>query len=111
MVNALLSTDVPLYKVNNEKLRALYSEMGHPLPSLTTCRSRVNALADSELRIKDIDADKTDYLVIDESEISGKQYFNALVGNIEEPDKMFLFDCRVAIRNSTINMLCIWWMT
>ena len=33
--------------------------------------------------------------MIDESEISGKQYFNILVGNIEEPDKMFLLDCCV----------------
>lgn len=96
VVSAFLSANIPLYKVNNEKLRALFSDIGHPLPSLTTCRSRVKLLADSELRrIKDIVADKKVYIVIDESEISGKQYFNTLVGNIEEPDKIFLFDCRV----------------
>ena len=37
----------------------------------------------------------TVYIIIDESDISGKRYFNTLVGRIDNPEKTCLFDYKI----------------
>jgi len=94
VVNAFLSADIPLHKLRNGRLRQLFQDIGHPLPSESTCRSQVSVLADAESnRIKELMAGKQLFMVVDESDMNGTQYMNILVGNIESPQTTFVYDC------------------
>jgi len=96
LVTAFLSANIPIYKVNNPELKYLFTYIELNLPSVSACRSRVNALADGEVsRIKQLLIGKKVILIIDESEITGKKFFNTLIGSIDDPTKTFMVDCRV----------------
>ena len=40
------------------------------------------------------------FLVVDESDIGGKRFFNTLVGTIDNPEKTYLLDCRICNTNA-----------
>ena len=37
VTKAFLSADIPLYKLNNKHIKILFRDIGHRLPSETTC--------------------------------------------------------------------------
>ena len=95
VLEAFLSADIPIYKANNPQLKSLFSFMGKPLPSETTLRSHVSLFAEEELlSVKSIIQDKQIFLVVDETDVSGRRFFNTLIGIISEPQKTYLIDCR-----------------
>lgn len=96
VVLAFLSSDIPLYKINNPYLKDLFRYINKELPSESTCRSRIPLLVSTEVtRIKNLIQGENIFLVIDESELCGKKYFNTLIGLLKEPNKTYLIDCRV----------------
>ena len=68
----------------------LFCSIGNPLPSETTCRRRINDLADEELeRIKSLLTGDV-FMVIDESELRGLRYLNVLIGSMDHPQVAYL---------------------
>ena len=47
---AFLSADIPLYKLNNTHIKNLFRDIGHRLPSETTCRRTALQLSEDELK-------------------------------------------------------------
>ena len=81
VTKAVLSADIPLYKLNNTHIKNLLREIGHKLPPETTCRRTALQLSEDELkRIRNAVHDKQIFLIVDESTLSGTQYLNILVG-------------------------------
>ena len=96
LVESFLSADIPLHKLQNPKIRGLFTDLGQSVPSESACRGHVQTLAASEFqRIKDLLRDKTIFMVIDESEISKTKYLNVLVGDTAAPEKTYFVDCSV----------------
>ena len=59
VTKALLSADMPLYKLNNTHIKNLFRDIGHRLPSETTCRRTALQLSEDELqRIRIVGHDK-----------------------------------------------------
>ena len=48
VTSAFLSANIPLYKLNNKELQNLFKEMGHTLLLGTSCRGKLDELADLE---------------------------------------------------------------
>ena len=95
VIKAFLSADIPLYKLNNTHIKNLSRDIGHRLPSETTCRRTALQLSEDELkRIRNAVHDKQIFVIVDESTLSGKQYLNILVGeSLETPRVSNLYDC------------------
>ena len=75
VTKAFLSADIPLYKLNNTHIKNLYRDIGHRLPSETTCRRTAPQLRDDELkRIPNAVHDKQ-IVLVDESTSSGNAIF------------------------------------
>ena len=95
VTKAFLSADIPLYKLNNTHIKNLFRDIGHRLPSETTCRQTALQLSEDELkRIRNAVHDKQVFLIVDESTLSGTQYLNILVGSLETPHVSYLYDCQ-----------------
>ena len=95
VTKALLSADIPLYKLNNTHIKNFFRDVGHRLPSETICRRTALQLSEDELkRIRNAVHDKQIFLIVDESTVSGTQYFNILVGSLETPHVSYLYDCQ-----------------
>ena len=95
VTQAFLSADIPLYKLNNTHNKNLFRDIGHRLPSDTTCGRTALQLSDDELkRIRNAVHDKQIFLIVDESILSGTQYLNILVGSLEIPHVSYLYDCQ-----------------
>ena len=91
-----MSADIPLYNVNNTHIKNLFRDIGHRLPSETTCIGTTLQLSEDELkRIRNTVHDKQIFLIVDESTLSGMQYLNILVGSLETPDVSYLHDCQL----------------
>ena len=74
VTKAFLSADIPLYKLNNKHIKDLFHDIGHSLPSETTCRkTALHLSADNLQLIKDTVHDKQIFLV-DESALSAIAY-------------------------------------
>lgn len=96
LVEAFLQADIPLHKINNVAIRKLFTSLGQPVPSETTCRARVNQLAtDCIQRVKALLHGKTVFLVFDESEINACKYFNVLIGDTAQPETTYFVDCSI----------------
>ncbi len=96
LVKAFLSADIPLHKLQNPLICQLFTDLGQPVPSQSACRVQVDALAaDNVLRVKELLHMKTVFLVVDESEVSGRKYLNVLVGDTAVPEKVYVVDCSV----------------
>ena len=94
-IKAFLSADIPLYKLNNTHIKNLFRDIGHRLPSETTCRRTALQLSKDELkRIRNAVHDKLIFLIVDKSTLSGTQYLNILVGSLETPHVSYLYDCQ-----------------
>ena len=90
-----LSADIPLYKLNNTHIKNLFRDVAHRLPSETTCRRTALQFSEDELkRIRNAVHDKQIFFIVDESTLSGSQYLNILVGNLETPHVSYLCDCQ-----------------
>ena len=50
VTKAFLSADIPLYKLNNTYIKNLFCDIGHRLPSETTCRRTALQLNEDELK-------------------------------------------------------------
>ena len=91
IVHAFLSANIPLHKLRNKHLNDLFTGLGHPLPSESCCRQKVNELYEQEKkRIKDIISGNPFFLVVDESDISNTKYLNILVGKLSDPTNTYL---------------------
>ena len=59
VTKAFLSADIFLYKLNNTHIKNLFRDIGHRLPSETTCRRTALQLSEDELkRIRNAGHDK-----------------------------------------------------
>ena len=95
ITKAFLSADIPLYQLNNEHIKNLFRDIGHRLPSKTTCRRTALQLSEDELkRIRNAVHEKQILLIVDESNLSGTQYLNILVGSLKTPPVSYLYDCQ-----------------
>ena len=80
-MKAFLSADIPLRKLRNKNLKKLFASIGHPLPTEQTCRMKVIEPYEEKIeRIKVLIKDEPVFIIVDESDISGKKYVNILVG-------------------------------
>ena len=65
------------------------------MPSETNCRRTALQLREEELkRIRNAVNDKQIFLIVNESNVSGTQYLNILVGSLETPLVSYLYDCQ-----------------
>ena len=88
-----MCVDIPLCKLNNKHTKNLFYDIGHSLPSETTCRKTVLQLSVDELQQTGNAANKNQiFLVLDESTLSDIQYLNILVGSLEIPHDSYLYD-------------------
>ena len=95
LTKAFLSADILLYKLNNTHIKNPFCDIGYILPSETTCRRTALQLSEDELkRIRNAVHDKQIFLIVDESPVSGSQYLNILVGNLETPHVSYFYDCQ-----------------
>ena len=94
VTKACLCADIPLYKLRNSLLSSFFQELGISLPSKGKCRSKVEKLAEEVLRLKDHLKDQEMFMVVDESEINGKQYLNISVIKLTAPERTLVFNCK-----------------
>ena len=50
VTKAFLSAEIPLYKLNNRHIKNLFCDIGHRLPSETTCKQTALQLTKDELK-------------------------------------------------------------
>jgi hypothetical protein len=107
VTRAFLSANIPLHKLHNKALRKLFENIGHSLPSATTCRNKVGEIASADAeKLKECLRGKEIFMVIDESDISGKQYLNILVGLLNQPQVTFMFDCQFLQCSANGQLIC-----
>ena len=88
LVETFLTADIPLKKLQNSRVRELFTDLGQAVPSESACRTHVATLAEQEMdRIKKKLAGKDIFMVLDESEVLNNKYINVLVGDAAEPEK------------------------
>ena len=93
VTKAFLLVDIPLYKLNNTHITNLFRDIGHRLPSETTCRQTALQLSENKLKqIRNVLHDKQIFRIVDESTVAGTQYLNILVGSLETPYVSYLYD-------------------
>ena len=93
---AFLSADIPLYKLNNSDLQALFKYVGQKAPPESGCQKQIDNMGKCEVnQICNILPDKVIFMVIDEADISGSKYVNTLVGDVEQPETTYLLHCKI----------------
>ena len=106
VTKAFLCADILLHKLRNSHLSSLFKELGNPLPSEGKCRSKVEKLAEEEaLRLKDYLKDQEMFMVVDESDIKGKEFLNILVGKLTALEKTLLFNCETLSQSVNSNIV------
>ena len=96
LVEAFLSADIALHKLQNPKIRQLFTDLGQPVPSESSCRAHVDSLAaDQMIRLKERLHGKNVFIVVDESEVCGSKYLNILIGDTRVPETTYVVDCSV----------------
>ena len=94
LIEAFVCADIPLEKLRNEKIKDLFSHLKVNIPSVSTARRTVKFLAEKHFQnLKEYFFDKLVYIMVDETEIKGKKYFNILCGLVCEPKDIKLLDC------------------
>ena len=67
---------------------------------------KVEKLAKKEaLPLKDYLKDQKMFMVVDESDINGKQFLNILVGRLTAPEKTLLFNCKTLSQSVDSNIV------
>ena len=93
VTKAFLCADISLYKLNNTHIKNRFRDIGYRLPTKTTCRRTELQLSEDELkRIRNAVYDKQIFVIVDESTLSGTQYFIILMGSLETPPVSYLYD-------------------
>ena len=93
---AFLSADIPLYKLNNSDLQALFKYVGQKAPSESSCQKQIDNMGKCEInQIRNILSDKVIFMVTDEADISKSKYVNTLVGDVEQPETTYLLHCKI----------------
>ena len=91
-----MSADIPLHKLQNAHIRLLFTDLGQPVPSESSCRAHVDKLAAEQMiRLKERLQNKNVFVVIGESEVSGSRYLNILIGDTKMPEIVYVLDCSV----------------
>ena len=83
---------MPLYKLNNTHIKYLFCDIGHRLPSETTCGRTTLQLSEDQL--KRIEMTNKFFLSLTKGTLSGTQYLNILVGSLETRHVTYLYDCQ-----------------
>ena len=81
VTRAFLAANIPLKKLRNQHVKKLFEDIGHPLPSETTCRSKVKHIAeDVHNKVKDLvkEAKSGIFMVFDETFIRNSSYVCAI---------------------------------
>ena len=81
LVETFLAANIPLKKLQNSRIRELFTDLGQAVPSESACLAHVETLD----RIKKKLTGKDIFMILDKSEVSKNKYVNALVGNTTEP--------------------------
>ena len=93
---AFLSEDIPLYKLYNSDLQALFKYVGQKAPYESACQKQIDNKGKCEVnQICNILSDKVIFMVIDEADISGSKYVKTLVGDVEQPETTYLLHCKI----------------
>ena len=88
-----MSADIT--QLNNTHIKNFFRDIGHRLPSETTCRRTALQLSEDELKqIRNAVHDKQLFLIVDESILFGTQYLNILVRSLETPQVSYLYHCQ-----------------
>ena len=88
-LDLFLATDIPIYKDNNAQLKSLFSFLCRPLSLESSLYVHIASIADFEaFKVHNFISGKKIFLVIDESDVSGKRIFNTLVSTIDIPAKL-----------------------
>ena len=96
VTTTFLSADIPLYKLNNPDLQALFKDVGQRAPSEYACRKRIDNMGKCEVnRIRSILSDEVIFMVIDEADVSECKYINTLVGEADQLKTTYLLHCKV----------------
>ena len=92
-VEAFLAADIPLFKLQHPQIRQLFTNLGQPVPSESSCREHVDKLAVGEKqRFKERLRNKNTFLVVDEREIYGSKYLNILISDTAVPETTYVLD-------------------
>ena len=106
VTKAFLCADITLHKLRNSHLSSLFKELGNPSTSEGKCRSKVEKLAKKEaLQLKDYLKDQEMFIIVDESDINGKEFLNILVGKLTAPEKTLLFNCKTHSQSVNNNIV------
>ena len=96
LVEAFLAVDIPLFKLQHPQIRQLFTHLGQPVSSESSCHEHVDKLAvDEKQRLKERLYNKNAFLVVDESEINGSKYLNILIGDRAVPETTYVLDCSI----------------
>lgn len=94
VTKAFVSSNIPLHKLRCPSLRALFSDIGHPLPSESSCRNTIQKLVSTEENeLKTYFSGKKVVIYCDEAEENGFKYFHVLMADIEREHKIYLTNC------------------
>ena len=83
-----------MYKLHNTHIKDLFRDIGHRLPSETTCRRTALQLSEDELKRIQNAVHGKQIFNVNESTLSGTQYLNILVGSLETPHATYLYVCQ-----------------
>lgn len=91
LLEAFVATDIPLYKLENERMKKLFNYMNYPLPARTTLRTHLleNMAPNVKTAIKNDLRDRKFFLIIDESSFNEYKYLNILGGRLDESHKIY----------------------
>ena len=94
-----------MHKLRNSHLSSLFKELGNLSPSKGKCHSKVEKLVEEALRLKDYLKDREMFMVVDESDINGKEFLNILVGKWTAHEKTLLFNCKTLLQSVNSNII------
>ena len=96
LVEGFLAADKPLFKLQHPQIWQLFTHLGQPVPSESSCLEHVDKLAvDEKQRLKECLHNKNTFLVVDESEINGSKYLNILIGDTAVRKTTCVLDCSI----------------
>ena len=88
ITEAFLAADIPLKKLQNNKIKELFDGLGFPVPSESACRSKVKEIAtDVKKKVRKVIEDDSSgvFVVFDESSIRDVSYACVLIGTLDKP--------------------------
>ena len=91
VVNAFVSCDISLAKLNRPAIQKLFRDLGQSVPSETRCHLKVKELCETndQKLAKDL-SEKPLIFVIDETELRGKNFLHILCGTLNKQVCFFL---------------------